>query len=254
MRNAKVRDVVEWLNAIAPFETAESYDNVGLLVGSMETPLRNVMVVLDATLPVIEEALRRDAQLIVAHHPLMFRPIQRILTDEYEGKVLAALLKHGIALVAAHTNMDKTAFSGSARLAEKLALGSVTHAGEYLFLVEMQTPLSALQLEETLQEKMGRKIIRCGAPDVRVSRLAVGGGACDDAYAEAASLGAQALLTGEVRHHNALAAAQSGMVLFEGGHFDTEAPMVPCLAEGLQKALDGLEYHTGVFCHQGSAY
>lgn len=254
MREARVKDIYDWLDSIAPFESAENFDNVGLLVGSMETRVRGILLALDVTGNVISEAVERGAQLIVTHHPLMFHPTQRIMPDVYEGAMLAGLLRHGIALIAAHTNMDKTPYSGSARLSEMLQIGTVSQGSDYLFMIHLAQPQSAGALEAHLENKLGRKIIRFGEAETTVCQLAVAGGAYDDGFALAQSLGAQALLTGEVRHHNAIAAVHSGMVLFEGGHYATEAPMLPPLCDGLQKALDSLEYHVQVFCSHAPVY
>lgn len=254
MREAYVKDIYEWLNGIAPFETAEGFDNVGLLIGSMDAPVRNIMIALDVTESIIGEAAEHDVQLIITHHPLMFHPVQHIFADEHEGRVLSALLKQNMSLIAAHTNMDKTAYSGSARLAEKLKLGPISRAGEYLFMIDLDKPVSAGELERYLEKKLGRKVIRFGDQGGKITRLAVAGGAYDEGFYEACTLGAQALLTGEVRHHNAIAAAQSGIVLFEGGHFETEVPMIEPLRDGLQKALDSLEYHVRVFCSTTPMY
>lgn len=254
MHEAHVKDVYRWLDSIAPFETAEAFDNVGLLIGSMDAPVRNIMIALDATEDIVNEAAEKDVQLIVTHHPLMFHPIQHISSDEHEGKVLSAILKHNMSLIAAHTNMDKTAYSGSARLAERLNLGTISKADDYLFMVDLYKPMPVNDMEAYLEKAMGRKVIRFGYGDTAISRLGVAGGAYDEGYIKARAFGAQALLTGEVRHHNAIAAAQSGMVLFEGGHFETEIPMIAPLCDGLQKALDSLEYHTRVFCSLAPMY
>ncbi len=254
MREAYVKDIYRWLDSVAPFETAEAFDNVGLLIGSMDAPVRGIMVALDATETIVKEAAEKDVQLIVTHHPLMFHPIQHISADEHEGKVLSALLNHHMSLIAAHTNMDKTVYSGSACLAERLNLGAISQADDYIFMIDLHEAMPACDLEAYLEKNMGRKVMRFGHGDTAVNRLAVAGGAYDEGYSKARAFGAQALLTGEVRHHNAIAAAQSGMVLFEGGHFETEVPMIAPLCDGLQKALDGLECQVRVFCSLTPVY
>ena len=254
MHEAHVKDIYQWLDGVAPFETAEDFDNVGLLVGKMEAPVRNVLVALDATISVIEEAAQKGVQLIITHHPLMLRPIQRILWDTPEGQALTSLIKNNISLIAAHTNMDKTWHSGSACLAENLQLGQVSQADDYLFVIDLRKPLTAGELENYFEKKLSRKVIRFGNLNTVVYKLAVAGGAYDEGYESARSFGAQALLSGEVRHHNAVAAAQSGIVLFEGGHHETEVPMIKPLCQGLQKALDGLEYKVKVFCSSAPIY
>ena len=134
MKTASVRDVYDWLNQIAPFDMAEAYDNAGLLLGSMSAPAERILVALDATPAVIDEAIAHQAQLIVTHHPLMFHAAKNLLEDDYEGHVIRTLIQHNISLIAAHTNLDQSpVYSGSAVLAELLHLQNVRQEG-FIFL------------------------------------------------------------------------------------------------------------------------
>lgn len=254
MRQAVVRDVYQWLDEIAPFETAEAFDNVGLLIGSMRQKVNNVLVALDVTLPVIQQAIEKNVQLIITHHPVMFRPVQQIVEDTYEGKLLSAIIRAGISLISTHTNIDQTPYSGSARLAEKLGLIDIVRPEPYLFIGTVPEAIDAQKMEGKLEEILGTKVIRYGNPDTIIQRLAIAGGAYDEGYEQAQQSGAQALLTGEVKHHNAIAAVESGMILFEGGHLQTETPMVSFLAECLQNALNTLEYNVRVYSSDVKLY
>ena len=226
MKTASVRDVYDWLNQIAPFDMAEAYDNAGLLLGSMSAPAERILVALDATPAVIDEAIAHQAQLIVTHHPLMFHAAKNLLEDDYEGHVIRTLIQHNISLIAAHTNLDQSpVYSGSAVLAELLHLQNVRQEG-FIFLGDVPEG-------ETTADKL--------------RTLAICGGAFDEGYLQARQLGAQAYLTGEIRHHNAIAAVGSGFVLFGGGHFGTEAVLVPKLAGALQNALNALQYYVYVY-------
>ena len=105
-KRASVKTVFDYLNEIAPFETAESFDNVGLLIGSMHAPVERILVALDATPAVVQEALDLDVQLIVTHHPILFRGRKNLREDDVEGRMLCSLIRSNIALIAAHTNFD----------------------------------------------------------------------------------------------------------------------------------------------------
>lgn len=247
MRSMTVRDVYDWLNETAPFETAESYDNVGLLIGSMDAPVRRVLVALDATPDVLSEAEGMGAQLIVTHHPLMFRGTKRILFDDYEGGVIRRLIKADISLIAAHTNMDRSPlYSGSASLAAALHLQNVRQEG-FLFLGELpDAPVRADALRQRIAACEQDWVYQFGDDQALITTLGISGGAYDEGFEQARALGAQAYLTGEVRHHNALAAIGAGFVLYQGGHFGTEALMVPPLARALQNAMNALKYDVEV--------
>ena len=254
MRQLRVIDVYEWLDSVAPFDTKEVYDNVGLLVGSMEQTVSGIAVALDVTPDIIREAARANVNLLISHHPLMFQPIQKVLTSDYEGSVLSRLIRHEMSLITAHTNIDRTALSGSARLADMLGLLETSQGEPYLFVGLLRSPQTAGCLEMILSDMLKTKVKRYGDPASEIRKIAVAGGAYSEGYLQATEMGAQALITGEVKHHHAVAAAQSGFVLLEAGHHATEAPMVPFLAECLQKRMNELEYTVRVYALSSSPY
>ena len=122
----KVRDLAAILEEWAPPEIAWEGDNVGLQVGRGDDPVRGVLVALEVTDAVIREARQRRASLIVSHHPLVFRPLRAVATDTPEGRRIAELLRHGIALFAAHTNLDFVSGGTSFALAERLGISGAT--------------------------------------------------------------------------------------------------------------------------------
>ncbi|MBQ9264665.1 MAG: Nif3-like dinuclear metal center hexameric protein [Clostridia bacterium] len=244
-----VRKIEEMLNALAPMETAESYDNVGALVGRRNQEVTKILVALDATMDVVKEAENIGAELIVTHHPLMFHSRKNMMEEDVEGKILCEMIRHNLSMIAAHTNLDKTALSGSACCAKLLKLQNVRQEG-YLFLGELPSPMQASDLQDAISAALHFPTRRYGDENKIVSTLAIGGGACDEEWLEAKQLGAQAFLTGEVRHHNALGASTDGFVLYDGGHYGTEAPLVPVLTEYLQKQLDDVQYNVRVYPSQ----
>lgn len=248
MTQLTVNNVYDWLNEIAPFETAESYDNVGLLIGSMNAPVERILVALDATPDVLDEAMEKDVHLIVTHHPLMFRGTKRILEDDYEGQVISRLIRQRMNLIAAHTNLDQSPlYSGSAALVKALKLQNVRQEG-FMFVGDMpDAPVRADVLRGRIAACEDAAVYQFGRNDALITTLGISGGAYDEGFEQARSMGAQAYLTGEVRHHNALAAIGTGFVLYQGGHFGTEAPLVPLLAEALQNALNALKYSVVVY-------
>uniref|UniRef100_UPI003F7FB47D Nif3-like dinuclear metal center hexameric protein n=1 Tax=Vescimonas sp. TaxID=2892404 RepID=UPI003F7FB47D len=120
-----VREIESFLYGWAPRELAESWDNVGLLVGDPEAAVERVLVALDITPQVAEEALERGCQLIVAHHPVMncaWHPVQTVRADDRQGRTLTALLCGGVAAICMHTNLDAAEGGVNDILAEKLGL------------------------------------------------------------------------------------------------------------------------------------
>ncbi|MBQ1946594.1 MAG: Nif3-like dinuclear metal center hexameric protein [Clostridia bacterium] len=247
-KHASVKTVYEWLNEIAPFETAEHFDNVGLLIGSMHAPVERVLVALDATPQVVQEALDLDVQLIVTHHPLMFGGTKRILYDNYEGGIVADIIQNNLHLIAAHTNLDLSPeYSGTACLSRKLGLENVRQEG-FVFVGDLpDRGLDASLLREKIAAAENDAVYLFGDANAHIKTLGICGGAYDGGFEQARSMGAQAYLTGEVKHHNALAAAGTGFVLYQGGHFGTENALVKPLAQALQNHLNELQYSVTVY-------
>lgn len=251
--SATVQTIYDWVDTFAPFKTAEEYDNVGLITGRRDTPVTRILTALDCTLPVVKEAERLGAQVILTHHPLLFHARKNLTEEDVEGKILCALIRGRIALLAAHTNLDRAVGGTGDVLASLFSLQNIRGEG-FLRLGELSASLPAEALQSTASGLLHAPVRLYGDPDTLVSRLAVGAGAYDEGFQEAFALGAQALLTGEVRHHNAITAAAQGMVLLEGGHYATEAPGLRALGECLQKDLNRLQCSVEVLHFTGAPY
>ena len=247
---ATVNDIYGFIREIAPFETAADFDNVGILVGKSSAPVQKILVALDATMDVVREAKEIGADLIVTHHPLLFHARKTLTEDDPEGMILCEMVRSHLSLLSAHTNLDQTEYSGSACCGRLLQLKNLRKAGDYLFLGELDVPMTAKELNAVLSDALHFPVRRYGNESRLIRTLAIAGGADDEDWQLAKESGAQALLTGEVRHHNALAAVMSEFVLFDGGHYATEAPLVPVLAEYLQNRLNDVKCNVRVFPSQ----
>lgn len=253
MTNATVADVLKQIEMMAPAETAEAYDNVGLIIGRKDAAVNRVLIALDATMDVVEEAEKLGAQLIISHHPLLFHARKKLTEEDPEGRVIYRLIRSGISLISAHTNLDKTIHSGSAVCVRLLGLENVHQEG-LLFVGELPNKCTAQALQACIAEKIMPQVRMFGHAYACVKTLAVCGGAYDEGWQEAKQLGADALLTGEVRHHNALAAVMDDFVMFDAGHFGTEAPLVKPLCNYLQKWANDVQYDLTFFSSEGSPY
>ena len=141
-----VRRVVEWMESWAPTSLAEEGDKVGLQIGSMQGKVERAAVALDVTEAVVDEAIRRGAGLIIAHHPILFRPLSAIRTDRADGRLLAKLIKHDIAVYASHTNLDVATGGVNDLLAAALGLTATkplkTSFSETLYKLVAYVPAS----------------------------------------------------------------------------------------------------------------
>lgn len=123
--SAHGQTIIQWMESLAPKHLAYEWDNVGLQVGSLQKSVQKVMVTLDVTPEVAQEAIENDVDLIIAHHPIIFRPLKNLRTDLPVGGLIEKLLQHNIAVYASHTNLDIAKGGVNDWLAEKLGLKNV---------------------------------------------------------------------------------------------------------------------------------
>ena len=240
--------IMNALERIAPRRLAEDWDNPGLLVGSYAQRVERVLIALDVDDAVTEEAIARKADMIVAHHPAIFRGMKQLRTDLPLGRRLAALLTHNIAVAAAHTNLDVARGGVNDVLAAQLGLEKLSS-----FVITAQengvtesigrvgtlpTPTSIEDFARAVKERLHVSHVRLAAAAPRpVRRVAVCGGAGADFIDNAVRLGADAYVTGDVKYHDAQRAVEQGLHIIDAGHFGTESPVLPTLAEHLRAEL-----------------
>ncbi len=238
-----VREIFEEINRIAPFDTQAEFDNSGLLLGHPDAEVTGVHFALDVTERVLDEAEAAGAGLIVTHHPLMFSPVQRLVETDYETRLIARMIRSRIALIAAHTNLDAAPGGTNETLAALLGLRNVT--GESWWRVGDLPEGTTLGGLVALTENALHTPVRVFgqfAPEKPLRRLGISTGAGSDSWTDCAALGADAFLTGEMKHHHALAMADAGIPGLEAGHFATEEPGIFALADTLQKTADALQW------------
>lgn len=261
--------VAQLIEKIAPKSWAEEWDNVGLLVGSGSKPVERILITLDGTLEVIEEAKAFGAQLILAHHPIIFRPLKNLRADNAAAQVPLRLLQHEIGYYAAHTNLDQSKVSSSRVLGELLGLekmellepvyninpsynrdeergygvsGYLTHP-EKLGVLWMRFMDKLKQSGVYSQDYELSGIRLAGSLEREVRKVAIVNGSGGRFVPKALFKGSDLLITGDVDHHAVLDALEGGMAVGDLGHFLSEAPMLQAIADYLtaEKALRGIE-------------
>lgn len=219
-----VGDVLEYLKEIAPLETAESYDNVGLLVGAAEEELTAVCCCVDITHAVIDEAARKGANLIVSHHPVIFEGLKRIPS----WSPVTELIKRNIAAAAMHTNFDIAENGVNETLVELLEFESFAYLdGKYGAVCEMPLLFTPKSLAEHCKLKLDLdcvKYSRDKADKRPIKRVAVccGGGVDRDIMRLARENHCDAVISGDIKHNFWIEAENCGMALIDAGHFGTE--------------------------------
>ena len=235
-----VRDIEQYLYAWAPRELAESWDNVGLLVGDPEAEVHRVLVALDVTPQVVDEAIEKGCQLIAAHHPVMncaWNQVQTVRTDDRQGRVLTELIRHGIAAICMHTNLDAAEGGVNDQLARALGLTDTIPLNEQK-IGRIGTLSCEIPLEQFLHDVV--KSLSCRGLRYRdggrpVHRVAVGGGACGEYIPHALAQGCDTFVTSDLRYNDFL--DTRGLNLIDAGHFPTEDVVCPEVVHRLQKAF-----------------
>ena len=241
-----VQQVYEEMQRIAPLELAESWDNPGLLVDCGGT-VQKVLVTLDITPEVVEEAARKHCEVIVAHHPVIFSPLKKIGPQE----VPCQLVRAGISAICMHTNLDAAEGGVNEVLAGIFGMKNLeTFADGCGRVGEIELNSVKGRAYQVQKELASRCNLPENGPAVQiklvdngrmVKRLAVISGAGGSLFEEAIAVGADCLLTGEANHHHAIDAKRLGLSLIAAGHYATEFPVTAAVAEKLRAALPELE-------------
>lgn len=250
-----VQEIYRIIDEIAPFDTQEGFDNSGLLVGSGAWEAHHVLFALDVTDRVLDEAEALGADLIVTHHPLMFHARKTLTEDDPEGRLLCRMIRSRIALISAHTNLDLAQGGTGDALAEALGLTHVVSDG-YVRVGELPPTATVGDLIDLLPEALCTTVRAMGQfpREKHIRRLGLVTGSGGEFWPIARKMGAEAFLTGEIRHHEALDMVASGMLALECGHFATEEPGIFALADALQNRLNAVQYSVCVSKSAAGAY
>lgn len=241
-----VQEILDYLETLAPTYMKYDWDNVGLLCGSRQREVKKVLVALDPFMDVCEEAASIGADLIVTHHPLIFRPCKSVTEDDPVGKSILFLAAHGISAVNVHTNLDCAPGGVNDVLAKTLGLTDmeiVDPIGENYGLLRKGNvkPQSLETFMAQVKERLGTPVLRYADAGKEVKTVAVGGGSCGDEFEAAYRAGCDTLVTADVKYNHFWDAKELGINLIDAGHYYTENPVCPILAEHLRQAFPKLE-------------
>ena len=249
---ATVSDILTFVESLAPRSMKMDWDNVGLLCGRKEKEVKKVLVALDPFRNVIEEAIEIGADCIVTHHPLIFRnPLMAVSEESETGRCVLTLIEHGIAAINAHTNYDLAPGGVNDILAQTLGLQNITvispegtdAEGRPYGLLRCGTvgEISLKTFLAAVKEKLDCDGLRYVDSGKAVRKIAVGGGSCADEMTNALAAGCDTFVTADVKYNQFRTAYELGLNLIDAGHFHTENPAMPVLAEKLRKAFPGID-------------
>ena len=234
-----VGDILKYIETLAPRELKMDWDNVGLNCGSRSAPVTRILVALDPFEHVCQEAAQWGADLLVTHHPLIFRPLPMVTDDAAITRGLMELVRHNISHICAHTNLDCAPGGVNDALAATLGLENTESLGAYGGMmrcgeVPQQDLTSFLAFVKEKLHCDGLRYCDGGKP---VRKVAVGGGACSDGLYDAILAGCDTFVTSDVKYNNFWDGKEQGLSIIDAGHFATENPVVSVLAEKIAAAF-----------------
>ena len=236
----KVKDITAVIEQFAPLSIQENWDNSGLCIGSPEAPVTSILLGLDCTPELVDEAIACGADMIVTHHPLIFSGLKKITPDNIVGEAVIKAIKAGISIYAAHTNADKVIAGVSGAMAARLGLENVQildedGEGTGLGVVgDLPEPISAEEAIALVKDRFSLKAMRTSKPLAgKISRVAMCGGSGGSLISAAARSGAQLYISGDISYHNFF--TKEGFMIMDIGHYESEIEIVDILFSLLKK-------------------
>lgn len=250
-----VREVYNYLDSIAPFGLQEAYDNAGILVGDPSMEITGVLMCLDSTEAIIQEAIDKGCNLVIAHHPIIFSGLKRLTGANYIQRTVIKAVKHDIALIAIHTNLDNVLSNGvNGMIANKLGLSNVkilapktqelteeiVGAG---VIGELENPLKIDDFFDLLKDKMQLNVIKHTAKCIDlVERVAVCGGSGGFLLNHAKRAGAQVFVTSDYKYHEFFD-ADGDLIIADIGHYESEQYTIELLYKLVKEKFSTFAAH-----------
>lgn len=230
----KLSKIIKLLEEKFPVKNAEDWDNIGLLVGNRKKEIKKIQISLDITEKVIEKAIEEKVDLIISHHPFIFGSIKKINTDSLVGRKILELISNDICVYTLHTNLDASLGGLNDLLAEKLKLAQgkiidvkidgeeISGIGRY-FRIDKKIKLT--EFIENLKFLLSLENIIISGKNIEtkeISKIAIVNGSGGSYWRQAKSMGAELLITGDLKYHDALDAKEEGIVIIDIGHYESE--------------------------------
>ncbi len=224
-----LNQIISFLEELAPPSLAEDYDNVGLLLGNSQAQVERILISLDVDEKVVAEAVKKEAQLILSHHPLIFRPVKNIVAGSSFGRTIYAIIQNNVNLYAMHTNFD----IANGGLCDYF-LQEICHAPCYDSLegelpnglgriAKLETELALEDFLNRVKKKFSMQYVRyIGEKSAKIQTVAVCNGGGADLIELAKEKGADVYISGDVKYHQARYAYENGLSFIEIPHYEAE--------------------------------
>ena len=239
-----VKDILNCITEVAPLHWQESYDNAGLQVGDLNAEANKALICLDITEEVVNEAVAKGCDLIISHHPLIFRGLKHLTPETYIERAVMKAVKHDITMISMHTNLDNSYWGVSRVLAERLGLKHLQllqpseaepeHCGAGM-IGELEHPLEETEFLSLVADTIGSPCLRHTALTGRqIQRVALCGGSGSPFMQDALRRKVDAYLTADIKYHDFFV-PEGNVLLVDGGHFETEQFTKELICELIRK-------------------
>ncbi len=234
----KASEVARIIEEFAPIDTAAGWDNPGFCIGSPDREIRGVLVGFDCTPSLVREAIRRGADMIVTHHPLIFHGVKKINEETFLGEVITLAIKHDIVIYAAHTNADKAAGGVNDLMADRLGLQRRAPLSQEGFGLTgfLEHPMGTEEFIEFVKRRFSLKVVRTSTPiPGSVQKVALCSGSGGSMLETALCSGADAYICGDLSYHQFF--AEKNFLVLDIGHFESEIDIVDKLFSLLSEKI-----------------
>lgn len=237
---SKVIDIYNYIDSFAPFSSAMEGDNVGLLIGNKDKDVKKVLIALDATLDVVNQAKEIKVDLIITHHPIIYNPLKNILSNN----VVYMVASSDISVISAHTNYDLSKTLGvNTYLAEILGLKNYyfVHDDQPIVVGEYEKALEPEEFLSKVKSNLNAQI-RYTKNLKPIKTVAVGGGTCGGLMDIVLESKADAFVTGEIKHHEFIYAYDNNLFAVDATHYATEKPAMKLLSNNLSEKFPDVQF------------
>lgn len=261
----KLKDIIKIIETeYAPLDFKLDFDNVGLMVGNDNEDINSILVALDCTLKVIEEAKKLGCNLIITHHPILFKSPKNITTETLLGKKIIELIKSNINVYSSHTNLDAVPYGINELVMSILGFKnySIIEKNSFEFkgnevgigrIVELEKVITLEKLCNKVKTSLSIESLKYAGEDNKlIKKIAVINGSGTDLLASAKRLGADCVITGDTTYHYVSDYVEEGMAIIDAGHFETEWPSMKVVANLLEEKLNSIDKTIKVYISEES--
>lgn len=251
----RIKDIIGYLEELAPKSLQEAYDNSGLILGNEDSNISKILICLDSDSKALAYGIEQKCQLVISHHPAIFKALKNFTENTKESSILIKAIKNDIALYSSHTNFDSTKGGLSDLLCKRLGVEKIKVLKEQFLSHDEQSggqgigrfgdikPISGENFIELAKIKLSQRVIRyVGEIPQKISKVAVYNGSYDRGIIEELrKISPDVLITGDLKYHDAQELMEYGIFTIDAGHYGTEIIFVEEMAKLLREQFPGLE-------------